>query len=354
MNKPTVFSYTNCTLCPRNCQIDRTQELGFCGCQAEAKIARAALHPWEEPCISGTSGSGTVFFSGCTLRCCFCQNSRISTEGFGVAVSKEQLADIFLSLESQGAHNINLVTATQYLPTITSALDLVKHKLSIPIVYNCGGYESVDTINVMKDYVDIWLPDLKYMDSALSLRYSKASDYFKKASAAIQKMIEVTGTPQFVPISTAHTYMPNENSHPAALTEGSSSDNVKITLVTHPDVFSGIPEDPENFLMLRGVIIRHLVLPGCKDDSIRLLHWIKENLPERQYLISLMSQYTPYHKDPEHPELNRRITSYEYQKVIDTALSLGLTHGFLQQKSSAKEEYTPPFDLEGCPISDEK
>jgi putative pyruvate formate lyase activating enzyme len=260
---------------------------------------------WEEPCISGLRGSGTVFFSGCTLRCCFCQNYRISTGGFGKELTVSELADVFLRLQDQGAHNISLVTATQYLPSILPALDRVRDRLHIPVVYNCGGYERIETVHELRDYVDIWLPDLKYFDSTLSRELSGASDYFEWASEAILAMIEQTGEMQF------HT-----------CTESCE-------------------------IMDRGVIVRHMVLPGHRDDSIRLLHWIADTLPHGRFLISLMSQYTPYHHDDKHPELNRRITSFEYNKVVDEAIALGLTNGFMQEKSSAKEEYTPPFDLEG-------
>ncbi len=294
--------YESCSLCPRNCGVNRHEKKGFCGCGDTVKAARAALHHWEEPCISGSRGSGTVFFSGCTLRCCFCQNHSISQENFGKELSVRQLADIFLRLQSEGAHNINLVTATQYLPPVLKALDLIKTRLAIPVVYNCGGYESAEIIKELEPYVDIWLPDLKYYSSALSLRYSKASDYFTIASEAVKQMIRQTGAPRF---------------------------------------------DPSETIMIKGVIIRHMVLPGAKEDSIRLLHWMKEELPENMYSISLMSQYTPFYHSKDFPEINRRITSYEYGKVIDEAISLGLVHGFMQKKSSAKEEYTPSFDLEG-------
>jgi putative pyruvate formate lyase activating enzyme len=276
--------------------------VGYCGCSDTIKAARAALHHWEEPCISGTRGSGTVFFSGCTLRCCFCQNHSISQDGFGKEISNEELAQIFLRLQDSGAHNINLVTATQYLPSILKALDLVKGKLSIPVVYNCGGYESTDTVTALKDYVDIWLPDLKYESSELSLRYSNAANYFETARKAILQMITQTGKPQF---------------------------------------------DASGTIMKKGVIIRHMVLPGAKVDSLRLLHWMKDELPEGMYYISLMSQYTPFYHSDDYPEINRRITSYEYNKILDEAIRLGLDQGFMQEKSSAKEEYTPPFDLEG-------
>lgn len=306
MNSFLYEQITNCHLCPRGCGVDRRQTAGFCGATSKLTAARAALHPWEEPCISGVNGSGTVFFSGCTLRCCFCQNYQISQELHGKPITPKRLADIFLNLQDQGAHNINLVTATHYLPWILPALDLVKDRLHIPVVYNCGGYERTETVKALQDYVDIWLPDLKYYSSELSARYSRAADYFSVASEAIQQMIRQTGTPEF------ESFGPDE-----------------------------IP------IMKRGVIIRHMVLPGQKEDSIRLLHWIADTLPKGQYYISLMSQYTPFYKSHEYKELNRRITSYEYQKVIDAALKLGLEQGFMQEKSSAKEEYTPHFNLEG-------
>lgn len=293
--------YENCSLCPRNCHIDRTSSFGFCQSSSQIKAARAALHHWEEPCISGTRGSGAIFFSGCTLRCCFCQNYNISSETYGKEISEQKLARIFLELQNQGAHNINLVTATQYLPSILNALDLIKNQLHIPVVYNSSGYEKPETIRLLKDYVDIYLPDLKYFNSELSRKYSKAKNYFEVASCAIKLMIEQAGPPIF---------------------------------------------DSEGILQ-KGVIIRHLVLPNCRKDSITLLHWIKETLPDKSYLISLLSQYTPFYKSHEYPELNRRITTYEYESVLKEAISLGLVEGFMQEKSSAKEEYTPPFNLEG-------
>ena len=295
--------YESCTLCPRMCKADRTTGHGFCGAGATVKVARAALHPWEEPCISGTNGSGTIFFSGCTLKCVFCQNHTLSHENFGKEISVNRLSEIFLELQAKGAHNINLVTGTHYLPSIREALDLAKPELKIPVVLNCGGYERIETLREFSDYIDIYLPDLKYYDSRLSEKYSSAKDYFQKASAAIEEMIRLTG---------------------------------------------GLKWNPENpDLLQKGVIIRHMVLPGAKDDSIRLLHWIKDTLPPDQYLVSLMSQYTPFYKSSQYPEINRRITSYEYNKVLDTAIDLGLVHGYRQEKSSAKEEYTPPFDLSG-------
>lgn len=296
-----MLSENPCNLCPRKCGINRDVQTGFCKCSSVVKIARAALHFWEEPCISGTNGSGTVFFSGCTLKCCFCQNMKISNECFGKEISVNRLSEIFLELQEKGAHNINLVTASQYLLQVIEALDMIKTKLHIPVVYNCGGYESIEAIKLLNGYVDIFLPDLKYFSSELSQKYSKAEDYFEIASAAIKQMIEQTGNPRF----------------------------------------------DDNSMMLKGVIIRHMVLPGARKDSIKLLNWMNENLPKGKYLLSLMSQYTPYTQNDKYKELNRRITTFEYESVVDEALKLGLTDGYMQEKSSAKEEYTPPFDLEG-------
>lgn len=307
VDKP-ASEYSSCRLCPRDCQVNRWNTTGFCGCGPVPKAARAALHQWEEPCISGIHGSGTVFFSGCTLRCCFCQNYRISSEGYGKEITVPRLADIFLELQEQGAHNINLVTATQYLPSVIRALDHVKGRLSIPIVYNCGGYERPETIRALKPYVDVWLPDLKYFDSTIAGKYSCAPDYFSVASEAVQLMIRQTG----------------------------------------PLIFEDFTENGQTCRLLkRGTIIRHMVLPGQKGDSIRILDWIASSLPEGHFLISLLSQYTPFYRSAEYPEINRRITTYEYEKVLDHALFLGLADGFMQEKSSAKEEYTPPFELQG-------
>ena len=297
------MDYQNCMLCPRRCGVNRRTSNGYCQAGTRPKVARAALHFWEEPCISGTNGSGTVFFSGCTLKCVFCQNYPLSHENFGREITETRLSEIFLELQDQGAENINLVTATHYLPSVLKALDLAKPRLAIPVVYNCGGYERPETIRSLSGYIDIYLPDLKYYDAKLSQKYSGAADYFLFASQAIQEMIRQTGG------------------------------------------LSWKKQDPS--LLERGVILRHMVLPGAKEDSIRLLHWIRDSLPKHSYLLSLMSQYTPFYRSAEFPEINRRITTYEYEKVLDAAIELGLTEGYMQKKSSAKEEYTPPFDLSG-------
>ena len=293
--------YRDCTLCPRMCHANRYVRTGICGCGPEIRAARAALHFWEEPCISGQDGSGAVFFSGCTLKCCYCQNYPISRGKVGKAISQERLEEIFLELQDQGARNIDLITATQFLPSILPVLEKVRPKLHIPIVYNCGGYERVETLRMLEGYVDVYLPDLKYFSSQLSGALSGAPDYFLHASAALSEMIRQTGTPVF----------------------------------------------DKNKMLIRGTLIRHMVLPGQKEDSIRQLGWMAENLPKGGFLLSLLSQYTPFFKAAEHPQINRRLTSYEYGKVLDAALVLGLDTGYMQERSSAREEYTPPFDLEG-------
>lgn len=296
-----MLTYNPCNLCPRLCGVDRNRQKGFCQSGNQIKVARAALHFWEEPCLSGSRGSGTVFFSGCTLRCCYCQNYSISIEGFGKEVSPERLADMFEDLQAQGAHNINLVTATHFLPGILQALEHAKPRLHIPIVYNCGGYERVETIQALKDYVDIFLPDFKYFSSGLSWKYSQAKDYFSVAAAAIQEMVRQTG---------------------------------------------GLVYNKEGILQ-KGVIIRHLVLPGARKDSMDILNWIHDHLPADQFILSLMSQYTPCYKSRQHPEIDRRLTTAEYRSVVQEALRLGLGNGYMQERTSAREEYTPPFDLEG-------
>ncbi len=301
---------TDCTLCPRQCHADRTRGQGFCGGGGKVKLARAALHFWEEPCISGKKGSGTVFFSGCPLQCCFCQNYPISCENYGAEIPVERLAEIFLELQGQGAHNINLVSAGHYAPWVAEALRLCGDKLSIPVVYNSGGYESVNTLRLLEGKVDVYLPDLKYADQERALRYSGAADYFPVAAAAIREMVRQVGPPVF---------------------------------------------DKEGMLQ-KGVVIRHLVLPGGMKDSMAVLDWVAGSFQPGEVLISLMSQYTPFYRSREFQELGRRVSTYEYNKVAGYMMDLGLTQGFMQERSSAKEEYTPEFALQGvfAPASEEK
>lgn len=291
-----------CNLCPRRCGANRASGAhGPCGGGAQVRAARAALHFWEEPCISGTQGSGTVFFSGCSLGCCYCQNFRISAENFGKELSVHQLAAIFLRLQTQGAHNINLVTATHYAPWVTVALDEARAQgLRLPVVYNTGGYETVETVRALAPYVDVWLTDMKYVSSALSGEYSAAPDYFQVAAPALRQMLAQAGPPVF------------------------GADG----------------------LLQRGVIVRHLALPGALHDSLAVLRFLA-GLGPQNFLFSAMSQYTPFYRAAQHKALSRRISTYEYRTVVNEAVRLGLTNGYMQEKSSAKEEYTPPFDLEG-------
>lgn len=286
-----------CTLCPRMCGIDREERIGPCGGGSQVKVARAARHLWEEPCISGTQGSGTVFFSGCTLGCIFCQNREISREGVGKELTVPQLAQAFRRLEKQGVHNLNLVTPTHFTPQILQALEQARP--AIPVVMNCGGYERTETLRRWAGHIDLYLPDLKYYSPELSGRYSAAPDYFDVASRAILEM---------------------HRQQPRLVWEGE--------------------------LLRRGLIIRHLVLPGCWRDSLKLLEFLDSALPKDSFLLSLMSQYTPTDACRKVPEIDRRVTTYEYQKVAQRAAELGFS-GFAQDRRSARKEYTPPFDLEG-------
>lgn len=287
-----------CNICPRKCGIDRNKKAGFCGMGDTIKIARAELHFWEEPCISGKNGSGTVFFSGCPLKCVYCQNNSISAKGFGKEISTERLAEIFKELEEKGAHNINLVTPTHYSEQILEALKIYRPK--IPIVYNCSGYESTETLKKFEGIVDIYLTDLKYFDSEVSQKYSKAEDYFEVASKAVKEMIRQ------------------------------------------------LPENifDENGIMQKGVIIRHLVLPLNLTQTRKIFEWIKNNLPEN-VIISLMSQYIPLGKAKEFKEINRKITTREYEKALDLFDEFGFENGFMQERTSSTEEFIPPFNLEG-------
>lgn len=297
-----------CRMCPRACGADRAAgRTGYCGADDKLLVARAALHHWEEPCLSGAPddarGSGTVFFSGCALRCCYCQNYPISQQGVGKAITAQHLAEIFMRLQQNGARNLNLVTATQYLPQVLEALDSARSAgLSLPVVYNTGGYETVETVKALDGYVDVWLADFKYASPDLADRLSSARDYPAVAEAALRQMLIQTGAPVY---------------------------------------------DAEGFLQ-RGVIVRHLALPGCTEDSFAVLQTLVRIRKETgiPFVPSLMSQFTPFYKATEHG-LGRRITTYEYRKVIDEAVRLGLTDGYMQEKSSAREEYTPPFNLEG-------
>lgn len=289
----------NCFICPRSCGIDRNVKKGFCGMNDKPVVAKAFLHMWEEPCISGANGSGTVFFSGCNLKCVFCQNYTISQENFGRQITIDELSGIFLSLQKKGAHNINLVNPTHFAMQIREAL-LMADGLNIPVIYNSNGYESIEGLKTMEGLASVYLPDLKYCSPEVAQKYSGAADYFQIATKAILEMYNQVGKTEF----------------------------------------------DSSGMIRKGLIIRHLILPGLADDSIKILDWIKANLT-CEVFISLMSQYTPCYKAELHPEINRRITRREYEKVVNHCLKIGLENGYIQERDSAKEDYIPDFNLEG-------
>lgn len=292
-----------CTLCPRMCGADRDSKTGFCGMGNTLRAARASLHNWEEPCISGTAGSGAVFFSGCVMRCVFCQNYDISALRGGEDITVHRLAEIFLELQGKGAHNINLVNPTHFVMQIIPAIEEARAAgLNIPIVYNSGGYERVETLKMLEGYIDIYLPDIKYFDDGAAVRLSAAPNYFEIAMAAVEEMVRQTGAPQL----------------------------------------------DDKGIMRRGTIVRHLVLPNMYKDSVEVIRRVGERFGGR-ILFSLMSQYTPFGRvktDPEFEKMRRRITTFEYNKALDAVIDAGL-EGYMQEKSSAREEYTPEFDLTG-------
>ena len=293
-----MLSYAHCTLCPRRCGVDRTRgQLGFCKMPGQVHAARAGVHYWEEPVISGSFGSGAVFFSGCTLKCAFCQNYDISQENFGKPMTSAELRAAFERLIDEGVQNVNLVTPTHFLPDILPALE---PKLPVPVVYNCAGYESVETLRQLEGKIDVYLPDFKYSDNALAKKLSSAPDYFETASAAILEMYRQVGKP--------------------------------------------VLEDDE---MKRGVLLRHLVLPGCVDNSLGVLDWVADHFRSGDILFSLMSQYIPMGRAAEMPPFDRRITELEYDSVLSYMMLLGIEDGYTQDFSSAERGYTPSFDLTG-------
>ena len=298
-------SYLACELCPRTCKINREHgQKGICGVTAEIKVARAALHFWEESCISGTKGSGTVFFSGCALHCVFCQNEAISKGHSGKKISRERLAEIFLELKEKGANNINLVTPGQYVPDIVWSVEHArKQGLNIPIVYNTSSYEKVDTLKQLEGIVDVYLPDFKYFSSALAAKYSKAPDYPEIAKAAIAEMVRQQPTPYFY-------------------------------------------EKEGQELMGKGVIVRQLLLPGQLQDAKQIIQYLHETYGEQIY-ISLMSQFTPLPNVEQYPELNRRVSKKIYEKYVNYAIEIGIEQGFIQEGNVAEESFIPAFDGEG-------
>lgn len=294
--------YENCLLCPRKCGINRsTGQTGVCGVSSEIKVARAALHYWEEPCISGKRGSGAVFFSGCSLHCVFCQNREISDGKEGKVISKERLSDIFMELAGKGANNINLVTPGQYIPDIVWAVNDAKSRgMKLPIIYNTSGYENVTELKLLEGIVDVYLPDFKYMDSTLSARYSRAKDYPSVAKQALSEMVR-----------------------------------------QQPDVVI----DDATGLIQKGVIVRQLLLPGHVNDAKAVLKYLYNTYHDHVY-ISMMSQFTPIAlKD--YPEINRTVTKREYERLVNYALEIGITNAFIQEGDVAKDSFIPAFDCEG-------
>ena len=283
----------NCNLCPRNCNVDRQLKSGFCGA-SDVLVSRVAPHMWEEPCISGQKGSGTIFFAGCNLRCRFCQNYDITVEPHGVSVTIEQLADLFLHVQSLGVANINLVTASHFADKVALALKLAKPHLTIPVVYNTSSYEKVDTIRLFEGLVDVYLPDLKFCDQMLANNFASAPNYFDVATKAIAEMRRQQPVDRF-----------------------------------------------DNGYMTNGVIVRHLVLPGCVEDSKRILDWLANF--DSTIHVSIMSQYFPARTDALYPQLNRKLFKHEYQSVCDYFANVGLTNGFTQDVSSATVDYLPDF-----------
>lgn len=289
-----------CSLCPRKCGVDREISHGYCGAGLSAKVARAELHMWEEPCISGKNGSGTVFFSGCNLRCVYCQNYEISRQnnGAGKEISDKKLSEVFLRLQEQHANNINLVTPTPYVLNIINALDMVKDKLHIPTVYNCGGYESVETLKMLDGYIDIYMPDFKYYNSETAKKYSEAPDYPETVTKALEEMHRQTKELEW-----------------------------------------------NGDLLKKGLIVRHLVLPYQRKQSMKILDLLKETVPQKDMLLSLMSQFTPTPECKNYPEIDRRITTFEYNSVCDYARKLDF-NGYFQERESAQSVYIPQWNFE--------
>lgn len=292
-----------CSICPRSCQVNRFNNfnLGVCNSSNKIKIAKVSLHQWEEPCISGTKGSGTIFFSNCNLKCVFCQNHKISQEGFGKEISIDRLSDIFLEQQAKGAHNINLVTPTHYALQIIEALKIAKSKgLNIPILYNSNGYENIETIKLLNNFIDVYLPDLKYFDNKYALKYSNAPNYFSVASKAIKEMYKNVGPVKF----------------------------------------------NKDGLIERGVIIRHLMLPNLLFDSKKIIDFIFSTFGDNVY-ISLMNQYTPMYKSFKYKELSKPLNPKLYDSLINYCLSLGITHAFIQEDGTNSTNFVPNFDLNG-------
>lgn len=295
-------SLEKCQICPRYCNVNRMkQEIGLCGATDKIKVARIALHQWEEPPISGKNGSGAIFFSGCNMKCIFCQNYHISTENFGTTLTIEELANKMIDLQKQKAHNINLITPTHYIPQIIKAIHLAKNKgLSIPIVYNSSGYENIESLKSLNGLIDIYLPDLKYYDDILAMKYSKAPNYFEIATKAIQEMYNQVGLPKF----------------------------------------------DQNGILQKGMIVRHLLLPEQLEDSKKIIQYLYNSYQDKIF-ISIMNQYTPIKQVRNIEELNHKVSKKDYDSLVNYACSLNIKNAFIQQGDTAKDSFIPEFDLTG-------
>ena len=289
-----------CELCPHNCKVNRLNgEIGRCKCKNKVKIALASVHYYEEPCISGENGSGTIFFSGCNLNCKFCQNYEISQLGKGIEITIEELSDIFIKQQNKGVNNINLVTPTMYVYQIIEAIKIARKKgLDIPIIYNSNGYENIETIKKLNGYIDVYLPDLKYYDDEIAYKYSGINNYFENAKSAILEMQKQVGAPKL----------------------------------------------NENGIIQKGLIIRHLVLPNNIENSEKILRWIKSNINEEVY-ISIMAQYFPSYKAKQMNDINRKLSEEEYSKIEDLVYELDIKNGYMQELGEHEEEYVPDFNL---------
>ncbi len=289
-----------CELCPRRCRVDRVNRFGFCGAGENLRVALVSLHRWEEPCLVGKFGAGTIFFSNCNLRCVYCQNFSISHEGFGGEISIERLAEIFLEQQRRGAANVELVTPTHFTDKICAAIDVAKaHGLTLPIVWNSNAYENIETLEMLRGRIDIFLPDVKYIDDDVAKNFSGAPNYFAVASAAVSKMFELVGAAQFV--------------------DGQ---------------------------MIRGVIVRHLILPNFRRDAMRIVDWLHENFGD-EIFISLMNQYTPVYRANEFKKISRPLTTFEYNSVVEHATNLGVKNCFVQVGKTADTKFIPNFNLDG-------
>lgn len=313
--------YNNCIICPRNCGKNRMNgEIGICGRTSEIYLARAALHLWEEPCISGRSGSGTVFFSGCSMHCVFCQNREIANGRVGKKISFERLVEIFMELQEKGANNINLVTADHYIPTVALALQAAKREgLTLPVVYNTGSYITVESLLQLEGLVDIYLPDFKYYDASVAEKYAKAKDYPEVAKKAIAEMVRQTGEPLFY--------------------------NKKEKRELKAEEYNAFTGEDE-VILKKGTIVRHLLLPKGMRDSKAVIRYLLKTYGERIY-ISILNQYTPMKVFENFPELNQKVLEEEYEEIIDYAIALGIENGFVQEGDTAQESFIPAFDYEG-------